>query len=63
LFISQGPSFLGCCKHHFTVLHSCRSKNHGAPAQALPSQTELPLSWTNLFFSFKCFPRHHNPLY
>lgn len=37
LFISQGPSFLGSCKHHFTVLHTCRSKSHGVPAQAMPS--------------------------
>ena len=41
LFISQGPSFLGSCKHHFTVLHTCRSKSHGAPALGLPSQSSL----------------------
>jgi hypothetical protein len=41
LLISQGPSFLGSCKHHFTVLHTCWSKSHGAPAQALQSQSPL----------------------
>ena len=56
LFISQGPSFLGSCKHHSTVLHTCRSKSRGAPAQALPSQSSLFLE--QFFF----FPLHAYPV-
>ena len=62
LFISQGPSFLGSCKHHSTVLHTCRSKSHGAPALGLPSQSSLFLEQF-FFLPFTCLPRHHNPLY
>ena len=62
LFISQGPSFLGSCKHHFTVLHTCRSKSHGAPAQGLPSQSSLFLEQF-VFSPLHASTRHHTPLY